>query len=197
MTGMTEEEYRDMMMEGGRKVEGNRRISKGGDAQPHRQPQGATGGKEAEMARSPQGSPPRTFRRSAPRSTRAGRPSTIGGRYSPVTNSPGLAREHGRTSSSLVFNDHASAFSLDVVPTFALGVAAEFKPADEGWGPRPVPVVIRPSRLACVYRRVGDPAGFRHHHRQRDGCRSRSDGAAVADVRAGEGMALSGDPDRR
>jgi protocatechuate 4,5-dioxygenase beta chain len=41
----------------------------------------------------------------------------------------------------LVYNDHASAFSLEIIPTFALGCAAEFKPADEGWGPRPVPVV--------------------------------------------------------
>ena len=41
----------------------------------------------------------------------------------------------------LVYNDHASAFSLEVIPTFALGTGAEFQPADEGWGPRPVPVV--------------------------------------------------------
>jgi protocatechuate 4,5-dioxygenase beta chain len=41
----------------------------------------------------------------------------------------------------LVYNDHASAFSLELIPTFALGCAAEFPPADEGWGPRPVPVV--------------------------------------------------------
>jgi protocatechuate 4,5-dioxygenase beta chain len=41
----------------------------------------------------------------------------------------------------VVFNDHASAFSVDIIPTFALGCAAEFAPADEGWGPRPVPVV--------------------------------------------------------
>jgi protocatechuate 4,5-dioxygenase, beta chain len=40
-----------------------------------------------------------------------------------------------------VYNDHASAFSLELIPTFALGCAAEFQPADEGWGPRPVPVV--------------------------------------------------------
>lgn len=50
----------------------------------------------------------------------------------------------------LVYNDHASAFSLDFVPTFAIGTAAEFAPADEGWGPRPVPRVI------------GDP-GFASH----------------------------------
>src|SRR4030081_1070307 len=41
----------------------------------------------------------------------------------------------------LVYNDHASAFSLEVIPTFALGCASEFPPADEGWGARPVPVV--------------------------------------------------------
>jgi protocatechuate 4,5-dioxygenase beta chain len=41
----------------------------------------------------------------------------------------------------LVYNDHASAFSLDLVPTFAIGCADRFNPADEGWGPRPVPVV--------------------------------------------------------
>jgi protocatechuate 4,5-dioxygenase beta chain len=40
----------------------------------------------------------------------------------------------------VVYNDHASAFSSDLIPTFALGCAAEFPPADEGWGPRPVPV---------------------------------------------------------
>jgi protocatechuate 4,5-dioxygenase beta chain len=48
----------------------------------------------------------------------------------------------------LVYNDHASAFSLDIIPTFALGCAAEFAIADEGWGPRPVPVVIGHPELA-------------------------------------------------
>lgn len=41
----------------------------------------------------------------------------------------------------LVYNDHASAFDMNFIPTFAIGCASEFKPADEGWGPRPVPVV--------------------------------------------------------
>lgn len=41
----------------------------------------------------------------------------------------------------MVYNDHCTAFDASVIPTFALGCAAEFKPADEGWGPRPVPVV--------------------------------------------------------
>ena len=41
MTGMTEDEYRAMMVSGGRSVEGNRFIGEDGDAQAHRQPQGA------------------------------------------------------------------------------------------------------------------------------------------------------------
>jgi hypothetical protein len=41
----------------------------------------------------------------------------------------------------LVYNDHATAFSLDIIPTFAIGTAERFQPADEGWGPRPVPVI--------------------------------------------------------
>lgn len=41
----------------------------------------------------------------------------------------------------LVYNDHASAFSLELIPTFAIGCAESFPPADEGWGPRPVPTV--------------------------------------------------------
>ncbi len=41
----------------------------------------------------------------------------------------------------LVYNDHATAFSLEMIPTFAIGCADEFRPADEGWGPRPVPMV--------------------------------------------------------
>ncbi len=49
----------------------------------------------------------------------------------------------------LVFNDHATAFSLEMIPTFAIGCADEFKPADEGWGPRPVPTVIGHPELAA------------------------------------------------
>jgi protocatechuate 4,5-dioxygenase beta chain len=48
----------------------------------------------------------------------------------------------------LVYNDHASAFSLELIPTFAIGCAETFAPADEGWGPRPVPVVEGHPELA-------------------------------------------------
>jgi protocatechuate 4,5-dioxygenase, alpha chain len=40
MTGMTETEYRNMMIGGGRSVEGNRYIGEDGDAQAQNQPQG-------------------------------------------------------------------------------------------------------------------------------------------------------------
>jgi protocatechuate 4,5-dioxygenase, beta chain len=41
----------------------------------------------------------------------------------------------------LVYNDHATAFSLEMIPTFAIGTGERYESADEGWGRRPVPVV--------------------------------------------------------
>ena len=46
MTGMTEEEYRNMMVSGGRSVSGNRYVGEDGDAQAHHQPQGSAGNKD-------------------------------------------------------------------------------------------------------------------------------------------------------
>ena len=48
----------------------------------------------------------------------------------------------------LVYNDHATAFDMKIIPTFAIGCAEEFAPADEGWGPRKVPTVIGHPDLA-------------------------------------------------
>jgi len=49
----------------------------------------------------------------------------------------------------LVYNDHATAFSLDLIPTFAIGTAADYVVADEGFGPRPVPKVEGHPELAA------------------------------------------------
>lgn len=49
----------------------------------------------------------------------------------------------------LVYNDHATAFSLDMIPTFAIGTGPQYHPADEGWGPRPVPMVVGHPELAA------------------------------------------------
>ncbi|MCB2020241.1 MAG: protocatechuate 4,5-dioxygenase subunit alpha [Burkholderiaceae bacterium] len=46
MTGMSEAQYREMMVKGGRSIEGNRYIGEDGDAQAHRQPQGAAAKEE-------------------------------------------------------------------------------------------------------------------------------------------------------
>ena len=48
----------------------------------------------------------------------------------------------------LVYNDHASAFDMKIVPTFAIGCGERYKPADEGWGPRQVPEVVGDADLA-------------------------------------------------
>ena len=48
----------------------------------------------------------------------------------------------------LVYNDHASAFNLSMIPTFAIGCGDSFEPADEGWGPRSVPTVNGHPELA-------------------------------------------------
>lgn len=48
----------------------------------------------------------------------------------------------------LVYNDHATAFDMDIIPTFAIGCSDSFKPADEGWGPRPVPDIHNNADLA-------------------------------------------------
>lgn len=49
----------------------------------------------------------------------------------------------------LVYNDHASAMSLQLIPTFTIGCADSFPVCDEGYGPRPVPEVQGDSDLAC------------------------------------------------
>lgn len=41
----------------------------------------------------------------------------------------------------LVYNDHASAFDMKIIPTFAIGCGESYQPADEGYGARPIPVV--------------------------------------------------------
>jgi protocatechuate 4,5-dioxygenase beta chain len=48
----------------------------------------------------------------------------------------------------LVYNDHATAFDSNLVPTFVVGTGDSFRVADEGWGPRPVPDVAGCPELA-------------------------------------------------
>ncbi|WP_420137377.1 class III extradiol dioxygenase subunit beta [Sphingomonas sp.] len=48
----------------------------------------------------------------------------------------------------LVYNDHASAFDMKIIPTFAIGCGESYQPADEGWGRRQVPTVHGHPELA-------------------------------------------------
>jgi protocatechuate 4,5-dioxygenase beta chain len=57
--------------------------------------------------------------------------------------------EHKPDVVILIYNDHASAFDATIFPTFAIGCADEFLPADEGWGRRPVPKLKGHPDLAC------------------------------------------------
>lgn len=142
MTGMSEAEYRDMMVKGGRSIEGNR---------------------ETALAVTPV--------RSAPSAATARVTASV---YTSHVPAIGVAMDLGRTEDAywkplfdgyepsrrwlaahrpdvviLVYNDHATAFSLRMIPTFAIGTAASFPPADEGWGPRPVPPVLGHPELAA------------------------------------------------
>lgn len=49
----------------------------------------------------------------------------------------------------VVYNDHLNAFDFEIIPTFGVGCGAEFPIADEGWGPRPVPIVRGYPELAA------------------------------------------------
>lgn len=49
--------------------------------------------------------------------------------------------DHTPDVAIIVYNDHANAIDLAMTPTFAIGTADKYIVADEGWGPRQVPVV--------------------------------------------------------
>ena len=66
---------------------------------------------------------------------------TIGRNSLPDLSRCARHRENVPDVNIIVFNDHATTYSLDSYSTFTVGVGEEFKPADEGWGPRAVPVV--------------------------------------------------------
>lgn len=57
-------------------------------------------------------------------------------------------RENTPDVAIIVYNDHASYFGMDIMPTFAMGIADEFAICDEGYGPRPIPPVQGHSKLA-------------------------------------------------
>ena len=146
MTGMTEQDYRDMMVKGGRKIDGNRRIGEDGDAQrPREGPRQRT----LNMARITAS----VYTSHIPAVGAAfdlGR--TKEDYWKPVFAGYDFDKQWMKTHKPdvifLVYNDHATAFSLQMIPTFAIMTGPEFNPADEGYGARPVPKVIGDPELA-------------------------------------------------
>ncbi|MFF0298443.1 protocatechuate 4,5-dioxygenase subunit alpha [Kitasatospora sp. NPDC004614] len=146
MTGMTEQEYRDMMVSGGRSASlpGNR-IDRA----------------VLEAAHADQ----------SPTAAHAAVSAAVFTSHVPAI---GAAMDHGKTEEPywqpvfagyehsrqwarenvpdvviLVYNDHASAFDLSLIPTFVLGTGAAYPTADEGYGPRPVPGIEGDPELAA------------------------------------------------
>ena len=171
MTGMTEAQYRDMMLHGGRSPEGNRVVGENGDAQGPASQSAAWKAWEdqaqRELAAKVQGA------HDAAAKGGTGHARITASVYSSHVPAIGAAVDLGKTQEPywvplfkgfepskqwmkdntpdvvfLVYNDHATSFDLGVIPTFAIGTAAEFEPADEGYGPRPVPKVIGHPQLA-------------------------------------------------
>ncbi|MFF2026663.1 protocatechuate 4,5-dioxygenase subunit alpha [Streptomyces sp. NPDC058171] len=144
MTGMTEQEYRAMMVGGGRSVEGNRidhAVLDAAYADPAAPDVHAT---------------------------------ITGAVFTSHVPAIGAAMDHDKTDEPywrpvfegyefsrrwqeenlpdvvlLVYNDHATAFDQSLTPTFVLGTGASYPTADEGYGPRPVPGITGDPDLAA------------------------------------------------
>ena len=170
MTGMTEQQYREMMLSGGRSPEGNRFVGEDGNAQ------GPMSQSEAwkEWQAQHQLAQAITQADAASQNAAPGQARITASVFASHVPAIGAAVDHGKTGDDywapmfkgfepskewmkkntpdvifLVYNDHATNFDLSVIPTFAIGTAAEFEPADEGYGPRPVPKVKGHPRLAA------------------------------------------------
>lgn len=143
MTGMTEQEYRDMMAGGGRSVEGNRierAVLEAGHAR--------------EVSAEHAGITGAVFTSHVPAIGAAlDHGKTDEPYWQPVFEgyeySKAWERENVPDVVFLVYNDHASAFDQSMIPTFVLGTGASYPIADEGYGPRPVPGIEGAPDLAA------------------------------------------------
>ena len=101
------------------------------------------------MARITHRSIPRIFPPSAPRSSGQDQENYWKPVFAGYDFSKAWMKSHKPDVIFLVYNDHATAFSLSMIPTFAIMTGPEFYPADEGYGRRPVPPVIGHPELAA------------------------------------------------
>ncbi|MER5866225.1 protocatechuate 4,5-dioxygenase subunit alpha [Kitasatospora sp. NPDC002040] len=144
MTGMTEQEYRAMMAAGGRSPVG-RRIDHAVLDAAHTDP--APPVEHAVITAA-------VFTSHVPAIGAAIDHGKTGEPYwQPVFEGYEFSRSWQRDNLPdvvlLVYNDHASAFDLSLIPTFVLGTGAAYPTADEGYGPRPVPGIEGDPDLAA------------------------------------------------
>lgn len=144
MTGMTEQEYRDMMVTGGRSIEGNRidhavLDAAYADTTPPTEHATITGA---------------VFTSHVPAIGAAmDHHKTEEPYWAPVFEGYAFSKQYELDNLPdvifLVYNDHATAFDLSLIPTFVLGTGAAYPTADEGYGPRPVPGIVGDPDLAA------------------------------------------------
>ena len=83
----------------------------------------------------------------------------------------------------VVYNDHASAFSVEIDPDLRARLRRGISAGRRGLGPAAGAGGQGPSGARLAYRPVGHSRRVRPHHRQQDGGRSRPDRAAEPVVR--------------
>ncbi len=149
MTGMSEAAYRDMMVQGGRKPEGNRLKDQDGWTPPE------PGEKSDTMRPDPKAKYTASVYTS--HVPAIGAAMDLGKTEEPYwkkvfdgyVDSREWMKENTPDVIILVYNDHATAFDSSLIPTFVLGTGAEYPVADEGYGPRPVPGIKGHPELAA------------------------------------------------
>ena len=152
MTGMSEEEYRDMMVSGGRTPEGNRLADIVAQAELATQVEDAA--LEEDAPATPAKITGAVFTSHVPA---IGAAWDLGKAEEPYWQKVFAGYEFSKKWEKenlpdvifLVYNDHATNFDLSLIPTFALGTGPAFATADEGYGPRPVPGIEGDPELAA------------------------------------------------
>ena len=182
MTGSTQADYADMMLRGGRSVEGNRSRS-GTDkrkATSKSQVEGRQQRKETPWLGSSQASRRRTCPPSARRSTTTAPSEPYWQRvFEGFERSKEWMAKTKPDVCIVVYNDHASAFSVEMIPTFALGCARRIpaSPTRAGararcrWS-RAIPSSPRTSRSRSSWTSSTSPSSTRWRSITASPCRS-------------------------
>ena len=144
MTGMTEQEYRDLMVQGGRSIVGNRidrAVMETAYADDEAPTEHATITASVYTSHVPAiGAAMDQHKTEEPYWKAV---------FDGYEYSKQWEKENVPDVIFLVYNDHATTFDLSIIPTFVLGTGASYPIADEGYGPRPVPPIESDPDLAA------------------------------------------------